>query len=108
MVHPYPCIWFIASTVVSVAEPCRITRLNRDAGDGVAYLLLPRLTLCPCFNAPFAGGLHRSARWDRSALVAPVPQSQIVKVIATTSAVRISASPVLLRLDSSLDGKPVR
>ena len=61
MVHPYPCIGFIASTVV-VAEPRRITRLNGDAGDGVAYLLLPRLTLCLCFNAPVAGGLHRSAR----------------------------------------------
>jgi hypothetical protein len=61
MVHPYPCIGFIASTVV-VAEPRRITRLNAEAGDGVAYLLLPRLTLCLCFNAHFAG-LYRSALW---------------------------------------------
>jgi hypothetical protein len=46
---------------LSVAEPPRIARLNADAGDGVAYLLLPRNTLCLCFNARFAGGLCRSA-----------------------------------------------
>jgi hypothetical protein len=42
---------------LSVAEPRRITRLNADAGDGVAYLLLSRLALSLCFNASFAGGL---------------------------------------------------
>jgi hypothetical protein len=46
---------------LSVAEPPRIARLNADAGDGVAYLLLPSLTLCLCFNASFAGGLCGSA-----------------------------------------------
>jgi len=49
---------------LSVAEPRHITRLNTDAGDVGTYLLLPRVTLCLCFNAPFAGGLHRSARWE--------------------------------------------
>jgi hypothetical protein len=42
---------------LSVAEPRRITRINTEAEDGVAYLLLPRLTLCLCSNAHFAGGL---------------------------------------------------
>jgi hypothetical protein len=46
---------------LSVAEPPRITRLNANAGNGVAYLLLPRNTLCLCFNASFAGGLCGSA-----------------------------------------------
>jgi hypothetical protein len=50
---------------LSVAEPLGVTRLNADAGNGIAYLLLSRNTLCLCFNAPFAGGLCRSARWIR-------------------------------------------
>jgi hypothetical protein len=36
---------------LSIAEPRRIARLNTDAGNGVANLLLPRLTLRLCFNA---------------------------------------------------------
>jgi hypothetical protein len=50
---------------LSVAEPLGITRLNANAGNGVAYLLLPRNTLCLCFDAGFAGGLCRSAWWIR-------------------------------------------
>jgi hypothetical protein len=46
---------------LSVAEPLGVTRLNANAANGVAYLLLPRNTLCLCFNARFAGGLCRSA-----------------------------------------------
>jgi hypothetical protein len=46
----------------SVAEPRHITRINTDAGDGVAYLLLPRLTLRLCSDAPCACCLRRSAR----------------------------------------------
>jgi hypothetical protein len=77
MVHPYPCIGFIASTVV-VAEPRRITRLNAEAGDGVAYLLLPRLTLCLCFNAHFAGAPIQIPLMGTGRLsFAPVCQSQM-------------------------------
>ena len=61
--HAMKCRVVLASgsppRLLSVAEPPRITRLNADAGDGVAYLLLPRLTLCLCFNATFAGRLCR-------------------------------------------------
>jgi hypothetical protein len=46
---------------LSVAEPLGVTRLNADAGNGIAYLLLSRNALCLCFNARFAGGLCRSA-----------------------------------------------
>ena len=81
---------------LSVAEPRRITRINTDAGDGVAYLLLPRLTLVPVFQRALAGSLCRSARWDRSALVCACAPIVNASVIATMSAVRISARfPVL-------------
>ena len=84
---------------LSVAEPRRITRINTDAGDGVAYLLLPRLTLCLCFNAHFAGGLCRSARCaPRLRLCA----NRKCKRDCDDDAVRISASPVFLRLRARL------
>jgi hypothetical protein len=45
MVHSFPSIGF-AARPLSAAGLRRITRISTDAGDGVAYLLLPRLTLC--------------------------------------------------------------
>jgi hypothetical protein len=87
---------FIASTVV--AEPRRITRLNADGGNGVAHLLLAAPHIVPVFNAHVAGCLCSSARWGRSAHLRACAPIANASVIAKMSAVRISASPVFLRL----------
>jgi hypothetical protein len=90
---------------LSVAEPCRITRLNADAGDGVAYLLLPRLTLCLCFNASFAGGLCRSARYaPRLRLCA----NRKCKRDGDDECSPHFNFPRVSTVESSLDGKSVR
>jgi hypothetical protein len=95
MVHPYPCIGFIASTILlqnraASSALSRITRINTDAGDGVAYLLLPRLTLCLFSTRTLPAGCADPP--DASLVCACAPIAN-VSVIATTSAVRISAAP---------------
>jgi hypothetical protein len=71
---------------LSVAEPLGVTRLNADAGNGIAYLLLSRNALCLCFNARFAGGADPPDGFVCAC--APIGNES---VIATMSAVRISA-----------------
>jgi hypothetical protein len=92
---------------LSVAEPRRIARLNTDAGDGVAYLLLPRLTLCLCFNAPFADGLHRSARWGPVGLRLRLCANRKCKRDCDDECSPHFSSRVST-VEMSLDGKPVR
>ena len=83
---------------LSVAEPRSVTRLNTDAGDGVAYLLLSRLTLCLFSTRTLLAACAVPPDGDRSPLVCACAPIANVSVIATMSAVRISASPVFLRL----------
>ena len=64
---------------------------------------------CACVSTrPLPAGLYRSVRWGRSAHVCACVPIANVSVIATTSAVRISASPRVSTVESSLDGKPAR
>jgi hypothetical protein len=87
-VHPWSRIRFIASPL-SVAESRRIARLNVDAGDAVAHLLLSRLTLCLRFNAPFAGGCADLPDEDRWALVCACAPIVNASESAVMSEVRI-------------------
>ena len=91
MMHPYPGIGFVASTIVC-SGPAPHQSLNTDAGGEVADLLLPRLTLClfsmRTLPAAYADPLDR----DRSTLVCACAPIANLSVIATMSAVRISAS----------------
>jgi len=75
MVHPYPCIGFIASTIL--LQNRAITRINTDAGDGVAYLLLPRLTLCLFSTRTLPAGCADPPDGDGQPTFAPVCQSQM-------------------------------
>ena len=93
---------------LSVAEPRRITRLNALAGDGVAHLLLSRLTLCLRFNALFTGGLCTSARWGSVDLRLRQCANRKCEFDRNDECRPHFNSPVLLRLGRSLDGKPVR
>jgi len=61
----------------SVAEPRHITRINTDAGDGVAYLLLPRLTLCLFSTRTLPAGCADPPDGDGQPTFAPVCQSQM-------------------------------
>jgi hypothetical protein len=78
---------------LSVAEPRRITRINTDAGDGVAFPLLPRLTTAFVFRRALClqPAQIRPMGIGRSRLHLCVNAS----VIAGMIAVRISARFVM-------------